>query len=423
VQQLSRSAAPEGAGFSVTEIARDVVQKVLAVTQSGPDTGPLQRRFAYNAQQQVIEEQHPESGVTRHQYDARGNRTATTYADGTVQRWRYDGLDRLVAIDYPTAAFDVTLEYDAAGHLDRVRNPLADWSYRHDPAGQLLEEVLTVADTQLAFRYDYDELGHLRRIEYPGGRAAAVDTDEHGRQRALAGTVLAADYWPDGMLRELVFANGVTTRIDQNARRQESRRWVDGAVGGTLLDLRYDYDPRGNPRAITDVLAPGLSRALGYDGQSRLTRAAGYWGDGAISYDAVGNIRRRIMGNTELRYEYAEPANTLSAIVVDESQRFTITHDARGRLVGDGLYDFSYGPEAQLTGVAQLPDLRYGYDGNGHRTLVRDGGGERIDAYDRSGKLLYRDACNAEGTTSEFVYLGRELVARHDEPCEVSCHP
>jgi YD repeat-containing protein len=423
VQQLTRATDPEGVGFSVTEIERDIVQKVLAVTQSGPHAAPLQRRFVYNAQQQVIEEQHPESGLTRHQYDERGNRIATTYADGTVYRWRYDGLDRLVAVDYPAADFDVSLEYDPAGHLARVRNPLADWRYQYDPAGQLLEEVLTVADTQLAFRYDYDELGHLRQIEYPGGRAAAVDTDEHGRARAIAGAVTAAAYWPDGMLRELLFANGVTTRVEQNARRQESRRWVDGAAAGMLLDQRYRYDPRGNPLMITDMLAPGLSRSLGYDGQSRLTRADGDWGSGEISYDAVGNIRHRALGNVDLRYEYSTSGNTLSAIVANEAQRFAVEHDARGRVIADGLYDFVYGPDAQLTGIGQLPDLRYGYDGNGHRTLVTDADGERIDAYDLSGKLIYRDACNAGGTTSEFVYLGDELVARNDEPCAVSCHP
>lgn len=423
VQQLSRASDPEGVGFAVTEIQRDVVQKVLAVTQSGPGTAPLQRRFVHNAQQQVIEEQHPESGVTRHQYDERGNRTRSTFADGTVQRRQYDGLDRLIAIDYPGSAFDVKRDYDTAGRLSGVSNQLADWRYRYDPPGRLLEEVLTVADTQLGFRYSYDELGHLRRMEYPGGRSAAIDTDEHGRSRAVEGVVAMADYWPDGTPRELVFANGVTTRVEQNARRQESRRRVDSAAAGTLLDLNYRYDPRGNPLAITDALAPGLTRTLGYDGQSRLTRAAGYWGAGAISYDAVGNIRRRLMGDSVLDYEYAPGSNTLAAIVVDEAQRFSVAHDGRGRTIGDGLYNFAYGPDAQLTGIAQLPDLQYGYDGNARRTLVTDADGEQIDAYDRSGKLVYRDACNADGTTSEFIYLGNELVARRDEPCDVSCHP
>lgn len=422
VRQLTGGAGLSGATFSETDIERDTVQKILAVTQSGPDTPAVRREFTYNWRQLMTREHHPESGATLHSYDNRGNRIQSTFADGAVYRWSYDGLDRLVAVDYPADVNDVALSYNAAGQLSRVSNLLTDWRYRYDPAGRLQQEVLRTQGELLEFNYTYDSLGHLQSVEYPSGREFAVDTDEHGRARAVEDAVDSAAYWPDGMPRRMVFANGVATSITQNARQREAQRRVTDDSGGVIADLSYSYDLRGNPLSIVDRRFPSQTRALAYDGASRLVAADGYWGAGQISYDAVGNIRSRVLGDTELRYEYGAD-NTPDAVVVDEARRFAIRHDSRGRVISDGLYDFEYGADAQITGIAQLPELSFGYDGHGQRTVVEDAAGQRIDAYDRSGKLAYTDACSAEGTTSEFVYLGEQLVARMDEPCAVSCHP
>ena len=46
----------------------------------------------------------------------------------------------------------------------------------------------------------------------------------------------------------------------------------------------------GNVTAITDPVHPAGDRQFGYDGLNRLTSAQGRWGQGTLSYDALGNL-------------------------------------------------------------------------------------------------------------------------------------
>lgn len=421
VQQRSSGSAVSD--FVTTTIERDLNQKVLKIAQGAAHAAPVERLFHYNGRQQLVAETHPESGTTTHSYNERGLLAATTTGAGRQRLYRYDGLGRTREVRYGSAAVDTLLEYSAAGQLQRVRNGVSEWHYTYDDAGQLRTEALTTGPDTLELRYAYDDLGHRTRIEHPTGRVTDLDVDELGRMRAVSDVVRAADYWPDGGLRSISFANDVVSTYTQTAAGWRAGQQVSGPGGGALADLVYDYDQRGNPLRIEDLARPGPPQTLAYDGLSQLVAASGYWGAGSLAYDATGNLLTNRLGNTALDYAYDSSTNRLTAVTNAGGELYDFGYDADGLQVSDGLYTFRFDSAARLAAIDELPDIDYEYDGHGRRTRIAQASGERIDAYDSTGKLVYSSDCQATNTQSDYIYLGNELVARADEPCTVGCHP
>lgn len=94
----------------------------LLAVERGP--GAI-RRFGYDAAGRVdtITSEGPDGGTTRFAYDVAGRRVRATTADGTVQHYRWDGADRLVAIEIVPPdgpARVVAIEHDAHGRPCRV---------------------------------------------------------------------------------------------------------------------------------------------------------------------------------------------------------------------------------------------------------------------------------------------------------------
>jgi RHS repeat-associated protein len=266
---------------------------------------------------------------------------------------------------------------------------LADWS--GEPA---LEAESFVNQTS------YDALNRAATITTPDGSVARVGYDPVDRLASLEVNVRGAAT-ATAFVRSVAYnARGERTRIEYGngsrsdyeydpltfrlSRQRTTRPGGNGfaerlfADAGTLQDLRYTYDPVGNPVRIADAalrtvvsegqpVKPEFPSA--YDALYRLIEASGREQTEAddvaaarsyserFQYDAAGNLvhlaHRASGGNWQRDYEYAEPSQLEPA---KTSNRLT-----RAPVGGEAATAFGYDAHGCTTRMPQLPLARWDF--------------------------------------------------------------
>jgi len=242
-----------------------------------------------------------------------------------------------------------------------------------------------------------------------------------GEPSQVSGLIDSIDYWPNGSLRNLDFANGVKTHLELNTEQRLSAETISAPAGGVIAHRQYEYDASGNPTLINNIRFPAESVTLQHDGLARLVTASGSWGDESFHYDATDNLIARYGATPEmqLNIDYRQ----LPATSEIDGEVKQVSHDARGNMITDGDFDYAFNAASQLTSIAQFPGMSFRYDGHGRRLISADESGSRYSLYNRAGALMYVDGCEQGGEVSEFVYLADDPVARLDSECADGCHP
>ncbi len=76
---------------------------------------------------------------------------------------------------------------DAWGRLTQAGTPLAAWHYTYDDNGNHLSSTLSYNNGQtLTARYQYDNMGHLTAMAYPGGTVLDYRVDGLGRVQSIS---------------------------------------------------------------------------------------------------------------------------------------------------------------------------------------------------------------------------------------------
>jgi YD repeat-containing protein len=423
VQQISKANEPGGVLFAVTDITRDIWGKITSVSQGDGIKPPVSRSFHYDEHLFLSEEQNPETGSTVHTYDEVGNRISSLTADGEPIVRKYDGLNRLIEVDYSDNAPDVVTAWLPNGLVSSVDNGITRWSYTYDAENRLTSEVLVAAGETIELIYAYDQLGHLGSVTYPSGDVFQLEPDDFGRPQKFGSLIFDAVYWPDGSIRQLAYGNGYSLQIPQNARQLPEGRVITDGIGQSLLELSFTYDAAANLLSVNDHKGWMYDLGLGYDGLGRLTQADGYWGAGQLAYDAVGNITQKSMGNSSLIYQYSDVSNQLSSVSTLDEGEFLYEYDTYGNVSFDGQQAFTYNSASQLVRADNQIGTTFAYDGNGRRSIVQDQDGLQIDAYSQSGQLVFSNKCETDGITEQFYHHGSELIAREELSCNAGCHP
>ena len=124
-------------------------------------------------------------------------------------------------------------------------------------------------------------------------------------------------------------------------------------------------------QTITDV-RPGKSATFGYDALDRLTSASGGgWGTATYGYDPLGNRLSKTVNGATTGYVYT--SQRLTSTTGAEPAAFE--YDEHGNQTRDALGRYTYTPTHMLetatldAGAVYL----YHYDGDGQRTLKRQG--------------------------------------------------
>lgn len=440
-----------GAG-GVTRYAYDAFDGIASVT----DPRGLVTRYTRSAFGEALVTASPDAGVSEDSYDEAGNRVRhlrrQTAAQAAPTHYRYDALNRLVAVDYPTDP-DIGYTYDdttpgrnAVGRLSAMTDASGTTRFDYDARGNLTRRRLDGVGGQHDIAYRYDSASRVIAIDYPSGLRLALSRDAAGRTTALraelggASVALASSitWQPFGSMTSLTFGNGLR---EIRAYDRAGRLTAISSSSNALPSYRYArYDAADN---LLEVATEGGAsagvagtRQYRYDALHRLISESGGAGAYSYAYDANGNrtqrdeqradgsLLRRVMyrvGATSNRVYGAQargddydPAGNL----LRHHAGYALVNGVASNIGPDlGVtyrYDESGRPASVMQQVATLWTARY--DGHGRRAVKYARGDTTqptIYLYAESGDLLaaVTSGGGKHTTWREYVWLeGRPLA-------------
>jgi YD repeat-containing protein len=319
--------------------------------------------------------------------------------------------------------------------------PARTTQYTYSATGQLLTEDGPRTDVSDVTTYMYfanDDADPTKR-----GRVATVTN-------GLGQVTQYTAYTPSGQPLTSIDANGVTTTMEYDSRRQLVARTVDGAK------TSYAYDAAGQ---LTRITAPdGSTTDYAYDPAHRLTEVAQADGGRFVrTYDKLDNVLSEAFFDAQAqKVGYSSRVfNDLGQLVKEKDSAgvdlLTYAYDAAGNRISatDGtgrVTTYAYDALQRLKEVqiASSVERTLEYDGENHVTTYTDalghvtstafdGLGQRLSntspetgmsafTYDGAGNILTRvDALN-NTTTFQYDALNRltKIVAQDGSTSELT---
>ncbi len=436
--------------------------------------------YKYDVQGRKIEENDPDKGISKYEYDAADQLVSTTDSRGVKLYYGYDDNGRKTAtrLNAPDGPLLSEWKYDtlAAGRAtSSTRYVTKDGKTEayttaitgYDGSGRATGTTITLpaSEGKLAGSYTigqtYTDDGKVATRSLPAAGGIAAETltmgyNNQGLPTSLAGQdtyVRALTYTPfeDADVLTLGTASGPFVQqkfeYDQITRRV-SRVVVDKELSPQRVsDTRYEYDPGGNIKKITDI-APAASneatdtQCFDYDYLSRLTKA---WtpkpaadntgGDCTVAqdlggpapyaqewtFDKSGNRKTEKTttpaGTTTSTYEYgsAKPHALTSVTSVGPAGTKTKTfgYDEVGnttRRTANGVDEvLEWDAENSLSGTTKgTTSTSAVYDADGGRLLRRDASGTTLYVGETELRL---DKAGQNVTGTRYYGLGERLVA------------
>lgn len=446
-KQITQPLPVSGVARPVITPAWDLLDQLKTVT----DPRSLITSYVRSGLGDTTSQASPDTGTTGATYNPDGSLDTRTDARGKVTSYKYDALNRLTNINYPTGV-NTAFEYDGGtvtpkpansiGQLTGITDESGSTGYSYDGYGRVTSKVQTVtspASKTFTVGYGWGSsagaTGKLQTLTYPSGARLNLIY-------AASGRVIAATVNP-------VNASGVGTSTASQTlfsvmgytAWNEPKSWTWGS--GTTYARNWDsYGraqsyPLGNPAGIGVAL--GMTRTLGYDDAGRIKTYAhtrgttavpaydqsfGYDGlgrmvsaQGAISYgysyDASGNRLTYTAGSTTFTNLVSPTSNRLSSM-----QRVSLTtasvvtdtpvYDAAGNTTSNGSAGSGvYSDRGRLaTSNVPIPTgssaVNYRYNGleqrvskagalvgTGAAYYVYDEANHLLGEYDASGVPLY----------------------------------
>lgn len=277
---------------------------------------------------EVIERNGPnEAYHTHYAWNALGNLTSITDAQGNTKTMDFDSLQRSIALQDPDRGA-MTYAYDDAGNLLRTTDARGQQIlYAYDFANRLVSENYLDEgggpDDPVDVRYHYDVVsgpvdfgdGHAGTPSFTGGRLSSVadlSGEEHRSYDARGNLIWTVKRIRDPQLDVLVnFKTGLTYDVmdriaevqypdgDRCAYGYNTASFLEtagGGAGGQAMVTAAAYEPTGQVAQLT--LGNGVSTSYEYDSRDRLAAlrtdspSAGELIHYAYTYDPVSNFTR-----------------------------------------------------------------------------------------------------------------------------------
>ncbi|MBI5505753.1 MAG: hypothetical protein HY899_13210, partial [Deltaproteobacteria bacterium] len=314
-------------------------------------------------------------------YDVRGRLGEETWMvvvrGETAQRWtaryRYDELNRRVAIEYPTE------DPDAAEIVETGFNEYGD--------------AVSLSSSRATYVAGaaYDTYGRLIRIDYGNGLSDRLSYDPWSNARSTNGRLQC--------LR--------TTRTDAPGSACEPASDDPEAL------WYRDYDANGNLLEVADLAHSAAERfydgrTYAYDAVGRLSQAT--YGDGTsenFEFDPLGNLLRK--GNSQFAYTDPSSPSRLSIVTREgaTSATYTTEFDANGSRTRGGDTRYEHDDMLRLTAVSVAGETvtAYGYDDSGHRIYRYDAASDTL-RYELGDLVAIQG-----GNIDRMFHFGDRLVA------------
>jgi YD repeat-containing protein len=274
-------------------------------------------------------------------YDALGQVTRITLADGAYVNYAYDDARRMTKISNALGE-EIALSHDAMGNMTSTETrsgsgTTQSQSLAYDELGRLLRRLGAMGQTT---SYSYDRLGEVTRISDPRNAIYGFAYDQLGR------VIRETD--PEGAAVNLVFdpQDSITSHTDPT---NVTTSYVRNGFGDIIQESSPDigtivYRRNANGDVVQETSALGDGATYTYDNAGRLTAKSFSFNSDqnlSLSYDALtsANLGRGKLtqmtdssGATGIswtaRGEMASLSSTIGGNVYDTS----FTYDRAGRL-------------------------------------------------------------------------------------------
>jgi RHS repeat-associated protein len=416
---LNRIKQVTDAANGITKYGYSAVDQLISVE----DPKGLVTSYTHNALGDLKQQVSPDTGTTTYTYDAAGNRKTQTDARGVTATYSYDALNRLTGIDYPGTAEDVTHFYDGTnysgaipygiGRLTGIQDESGITTLVYHARGTLASETKAILGQSYITSYTYDAADGLATVTYPSGRVIDLARNAGGQVTTVTSTLgttveILADtieYAPFGAATAWTLGNGIAVGRGLN---QDYR--INTISAGTVQNLSYTFDLRGNITALANNFDATRSQGFGYDALSRLSSATGLYGSLGYTYDGVGNRLTETRGTTSDTYSYPATSHRLAAISGGTS--VTFGYDAAGNTTQKGADTLTYNGAGRLAQVVRsgLSAGTYTYNAQGQRVMKNAGGGATVYHHAAAGNLIAETASNG-AALAEYVYLDGQPLA------------
>jgi RHS repeat-associated protein len=330
----------------------------------------------------------PDAGYITSAYDIAGNLIEKTdnnlRAENQVIRYVYDGLNRLIKIDYPYME-DSIYTYGKADHNENGAGRLIETL---DESGTIsndygkLGEVIRVSRTlnritpsssakTMTMQYQSDYLGRMENITYPDGEVISYGYDHGGQVTSVTGKrggtvtnyIEKIAYDEFGQRTLIRYGTGIETTYEYDPYR----RWLtnltsSGTYGNTLQNITYQFDNVGNIESLENGCDRyKTTQTYTYDDLYQLTSAKGVYESkpyGSLDYKSTYTQN----------FAFDSIGNMMSK---NSTQFYNPSRSGSGTLNYQFEYEYYEDKPHQ---AERIGNLWYLYDENGNVVEEREGG-------------------------------------------------
>ncbi len=328
-------------------------------------------------------------------YDAKGNLTSRTDANGATTTYTYDADGRLLTKNYPdgtTASFT----YDAKGHILTATNANISYTFTYDADGR----VTNVKDNSgKTVNYTYDAVGNKTQMIYPDGSTLVYTYDATNRLSTIKDGSKKYNfaYDPTGKRAKLTLPNGASATYTYDLSSRLTSLINSSSTGTIIASSAYTLDQVGNRLSYAGLNG---GTAYNYDSVHNLLSSQPgsntNYGPEGYTYDLVGN---RLTGpQPDKTYIY----NQDNQLVTENKEQYQFDNNGNliSRVAGTTTFSYTYDYENRLTQVIT------NQTGSATTTTYY---------YDPLGRRIRKDVALATGTTSTlFSYDGQNVIAEYD---------
>jgi RHS repeat-associated protein len=416
VSNPTRVVNPDG---RIDEFLYDTEGRMLMKTIAAGTAGMAVTLYAYDADNNLVQQTNPDGGVIRNTYATRHRRLSTTDPIGRLTAWTYAKGSLKPRTETDPSGRLTRMTYDDRGNLTRVVAPgHAVTTHAYDAKNRRIRTTDALRGTT---RWKYDANGRLTSATDAEG---AITTRAHDKSGRLA-TITFADgkqqtFTYDGSGRMLKTRNhdGLTTENKWDAAGRiiavtTSANPHDKAV------VRHTHDPAGRRLSTTDAL--GRTTQWAYNVRNQIVETI--FPDGARTQNEYDDTSGRLLASIDqlghaTRYTYTAlgdmatltdaNGNTYSfeydtmrrktAMIYPDGTRETWTHDLGGRIAtyttrAGQTKTIAYNADGRPVSETWIPagcapDVAYAYDAATGRLLSADNGNALLSyTHDKRGRI------------------------------------